>query len=106
MSAKPSGHSSFPVILALLSLPLPVTFLFTCFPSLTLPSYFFSRYRSSPVIFSLPLLLLSHYTCSSVIFTLLLPFFFCYSFSRVPEWITKGLERFRRSALSEFRWSR
>jgi hypothetical protein len=83
--------------------------------------YFFSRYISSPVTLLLPshlLSCLSRHPSSPVTLLLPSPFFSrhpppatfsllllslsYHSFSCVPEWIIKGLERSRRSALANF----
>ena len=59
--------------------------------TLLLPSYFLSRYCCPPITLALPSFLLSRH-----------PFFSYHSFSRVPVWTIKSLERSQRSALANF----
>jgi hypothetical protein len=64
--------------------------------------YFFSRYISSPVTLLLPSPFFSRYLSLPATSSLLLLSLSYHSFSCVPEWIIKGLERSRRSALANF----
>jgi hypothetical protein len=94
VSAKSWCQQSLGVSKVLMSAKSPVIFL--------LPLHFFSRHPSSPITLLLPSPFFSRYLSLPATSSLLLLSLSYHSFSCVPEWIIKGLERSRRSALANF----